>query len=154
MSLYEEQTSILMALTSFGSVFLGAYITKISMKKFKENAITVAIFLSFISMVILAQFNNLNIFTIGLFMLGVAYSFGTNVAKATFIDMGTQHEFDEDKAEGVFNLFSAIGTTLSSMLFGIMIDQNNNLNVWMFVGVAASLIFIYKLFFRQRSKNR
>ena len=154
MSLYEEQTSILMALTSFGSVFLGAYITKISMKKFKENAITVAIFLSFISMVILAQFNNLNIFTIGLFMLGVAYSFGTNVAKATFIDMGTQHEFDEDKAEGVFNLFSAIGTTLSSMLFGMMIDQNNHLNVWMFVGVAASLIFMYKLFFRQRPKNR
>lgn len=153
MSLYEEQTSILMALTSFGSVFLGAYITKISMKKFKENAITVAIFLSFISMVILAQFNNLNIFTIGLFMLGVAYSFGTNVAKETFIAMGTQHEFDEDKAEGVFNLFLAIGTTLSSVLFGMMIDQNNDLNVWMFVGVAASLIFIYKLFFRQKSKK-
>ena len=86
-------------------------------------------------------------------MLGVAYSFGTNVAKETFIDMGTQHEFDEDKAEGVFNLFLAIGTTLSSVLFGMMIDQNNNLNVWMFVGVAASLMVIYKLFFRQRSKK-
>ena len=154
MRLYEEQTSILMAITSFGSVFLGAYITKISMKKFKENAITVAIFLSFISMVLLASFNNLNIFTIGLFILGVAYSFGTNVAKETFIDMGSQQEFDEDKAEGIFNLFAGIGATLSSMLFGMMIDQNNNLNVWMFVFVAALLTCIYKLFFRKRSKSK
>ena len=154
MNLYEEQTSILMAITSFGSVFLGAYITKISIRKFKSNAITVAMFLSFISMVLLSQFNNLNIFTISLFILGIAYSFGTNAAKTAFIEMGSAQEFDEDKTEGIFNLFLAFGTTASSTLFGMMIDESHNLDVWMFIGISITLILIFKLLCRKKEKNK
>ncbi len=152
MDLYEEQTSIMMAAVSFSGVFFGSAITSFTMKKFKENAIYVAMVLSFLAMLLLANFNNLNIFIVGLLILGIAYSFGENAAVNNMLEMKNAPKYENKKILSVFDISLGIGNVLGPMLFGMMIEAGFRQSVLIFIGVAVALIFIYKVFFAPKSK--
>ncbi len=153
MSLYEEQTSIMMAAVSLSAVFFGSSITSLAMKKFKENAIYAAMILSFLAILLLANFNNLNIFIIGLLILGVAYSFGENAAANNMLKMKNAQKYEIQKIFSIFDLSLGIGNVIGPMLFGMMIEAGFKQTMWIFVGVAIVLMFIYKIFFEAKSKT-
>ena len=152
MSLYEEQTSIMMAAVSFSAVFFGASVTSFAIKKFKENAIYVAMILSFLAMFLLANFNNLNIFIVGLLILGVAYSFGENAAANNMLKMKDAQKYEIPKLLSIFDLSLGIGNVVGPMLFGMMIEAGLKQSMFIFVGVAVLLMFIYKVFFAPKNK--
>lgn len=152
MSLYEEQTSIMMAAVSFSAVFFGASITSLTMKKFKENAIYAAMILSFVAMFLLANFNNLSIFIVGLLILGVAYSFGENAAANNILKMKDAQKYETQKIFSIFDLSLGIGNVIGPMLFGMMIEAGLNQSILIFVGVAVALMFMYKVLFAPKSK--
>ena len=152
MNLYEEQTSIMMAAVSFSAVFFGASITSFTIKKFKENAIYAAMILSFFAMFLLANFNNLNIFIVGLLILGVAYSFGENAAANNMLKMKDAQKYEIQKLLSIFDLSLGIGNVVGPMLFGMMIEAGLKQSMLIFVGVAVALMFIYKVFFAPKNK--
>ena len=155
MDLYEEQTSILMAAVSIFSVFFGSSITSIVIKKFKENAIYFAFTLSVFSMLILVNFDNLHIFTVGLLILGIAYSFGENVALNNMLKMKNASKYEIQKIFSIFDLCLGIGTVAGPIIFGMMMGEVGLMkSIWSFCFVVVVLILIYKIFFESKSKTK
>ena len=103
-------------------------------------------------MFLLANFNNLNIFIVGLLILGVAYSFGENAAANNMLKMKDAQKYEIPKLLSIFDLSLGIGNVVGPMLFGMMIEAGLKQSMFIFVGVAVLLMFIYKVFFAPKNK--
>lgn len=157
MEFYENETSIALALVSFSVVFFATNITKSAIKKFNQNAIYVAIVVALFAILILICFNqndmNVGVFVIALLILGIAYSFGTNVGRYKFLTMNRVKEYGENRAQSLYILFVGLGMVSSSMLFGWMLSRDIVSSVWQFALVCVVLITIYKVFFDRKKNN-
>lgn len=154
---YENETSVALALVSFSAVFFAANITKAAIKKFNKNSIYVAILLALFAILLLVYFNydNINVgaFIIALLLLGIAYSFGSNVCRYRFLTMDKVKEYGENRAQSVYNLFSGVGMVSSSMLFGWMLSRDIISSMWQFAIVCVVLVGIYKVCFDKGKNN-
>lgn len=154
---YANETSVALALVSFSSVFFTSYITRAAIRKFKQNAIYVAIMVALFAIVILICFNqydiNIGVFVIGLLILGIAYSFGTTVCRYKFLTMDKVKEYGENRAQSIYTLFIGIGMVVSSILFGWMLSMDITSSIWKFVLACVILMAIYKIFFDRKKNN-
>lgn len=154
---YENETSVALALVSFSAVFFATGITKFAIKKFNKNAIYVAILVALFAILLLICFNqdyiNVWVFVIALLILGIAYSFGTNVGRYKFLTMDIVKQYGENRAQSIYNLFVGLGMTASSILFGWMLSRDIMSLIWKFALVCVILMAIYKFFFDREKNN-
>ena len=154
---YANETSVALALVSFNAVFFTSYITKAAIKKFKQNAIYVAIIVALFSIVLLICFNqysiNMGVFVAGLLILGIAYSFGTPVCRYKFLTMDKVKEYGENRAQSIYTLFVGIGMVLSSILFGWMLSMDIVSSIWKLVWICVVFMAIYKVLLDRKKNN-
>ncbi len=154
---YENETSVALALVSFNVVFFATNITKSAIKKFDKNAIYVAILVALFAILLLICFNqegiNVGVFAVALLILGIAYSFGTNVGRYKFLTMNIVKQYGENRAQSIYNLFVGLGMAASSILFGWMLSRNIMSIIWKFALVCVILMAIYKVFFDRKKNN-
>lgn len=148
---YGNEISLSLAVVILCPVFFASTITDTVIKKFGKNSIYIAVLTALTAMILLVNFSQFILFFISLLLLGVAYSFGSGVCRYRFSQINKVKEYDENRAQSIYNSFFAVGNITSSLIFAFMLSKNMVLGMWIFTIIIVVVMGVYKICFDRKS---
>ena len=134
-------------------VFFSLNITKFVIKKFGRNSIYIAVLIALTAIILIVNFKQLVLFASSLFILGIAYSFGLGVCRYRFSQMDEVKKFGQNRAQSIYNLFFAIGSTLSPLIFGFIWAPDMSIEVGVLAVIIVVIVGVYRIVFDRKNAN-
>lgn len=146
----EKYVSLLMMIYAACGILLGGNITKLMWKWFDNKSIVVAVAQALLAWIIIAQFKNIWMVSLGVLILGLSFCYGTNVAVEAFLNIKGMERISEDNAMSVYNFSQNMGQSISSIVCGEIMAVGMFKGMGVFAIITAVLTTFYFVVVRRK----
>lgn len=150
----ENESCILIMLSSLCSVYLSVALTNYLGNKIKYNTIYLSSFITFLALILFGLRTSVPILIVTLIMIGIANSFGTTSRLEYFTSSKEATAYGQDRTMGIYNFIDNIGESAGPMLLASIISTGFLVGIVKLVSVFTGMNGLFALSRLENKKNK
>lgn len=118
----ENESCMLIMISSLCSVYLSVGLTSYLSKKIKENTIYLSSFITYVALIMFALHMTIPMLIVSLIMIGVANSFGTPSRVGYFASSKEANAYGTNRSMGIYNFVDNLGESAGPMVLATIVS--------------------------------